>query len=231
MRRPCSGDGAKTVALRTMRVDPSRRARRLQSSGFKMQGHLLSVLGLLMMALSSFPASAQEVGVDLCACQPTLYRMQLQLDLTCGDQNIGGDETPGVSDTSCLIQDRAPSDNSVPATVQEIQIIELDQNQDVVRARVYDEGYIDGDSVEYVSFIIANPSDINVASLPKFLAVTITARNDDGEPLLNTWTIRFDNDCDVYPVLTDGDRIGWIVFVSSTINVSVRVCFVLHRYF
>jgi hypothetical protein len=207
----------KTAALRTMRVDLNRRATQLPSSGFKMHGHLLPVLGLLMMALSSFPALAQEIGVDLCACQPTVYRMQLQLDLTCEDQNIDG-ETPGVSETSCIIQE-PPSGNLAPATVQEIQIIELDQNQDVVRARVYDEGYVNGDSVEYVSFIVTNPSEINVVSLPKFLAVTITARNEESQPLLNTWTIRFDNDCNVYPVLTDGDRIGWIVFVSSTINI------------
>lgn len=187
--------------------------------GGSVMRHTIRVLFLLMAGLSTSTTMAQQVvGETICACQPGTYTMALQLNLTCGDRTIGEDITPGVNDTTCFIAPRSPGEtveDFVPTTVQEIQVFELDQLQDVVRSRVYESAFMDGDTVEYSSYVVSNPNNITATTLPKVLAVTLTARNAAGQPLLNTWAIRFDNDCGIYPVLTPGERIGWIRFVST----------------
>ena len=161
---------------------------------------------------------AQVIGEDLCACQPAEIELILQLDRTC-DENDITEETPGISDTACIISSRTPSDvevsDFVPVTVEEILVLELDQNQEVVSQTLLNKGYVNGETVSFTSIVAEEPESINPVSLPSGLTVTITGTNTDGQPLLNTWAIRYDNDCTIYPVLTTGQQIGWAQFVST----------------
>ena len=181
--------------------------------------HMLLALCLVLMSLSTVLVSAQDVGIDICACQPGEYRFQLQLDLTCDDSTIDADTDEGVSDTTCLIGGQNPQGDEevndyVPISIQEFQVLELDQNQDVLRSKVYGDGYKDGDTIDYVSFVVERPENVTAQTLPAVLAITITGKNEAGQALLNTLGIRFENDCGIHPVLTDGQQIGWVRFVS-----------------
>ena len=162
--------------------------------------------------------AGQEVGVDICACQPSVYEITLDFSLVCDDTNVGGQ---GIVDTACLIGTRLTDTENVtdlvPAQVSEIQILELDQNQDVVGQSVYTDGpYFDGDKVYYTSIVRKDPNAINSVTLPRGIQVSINGNNALNQPLINTWGILYNNDCGIFPLLTEGENIGWSVFVSGT---------------
>ena len=177
-----------------------------------------SPFALLCLAFLVQWTSAQEVGVDICACQPSVYEITLDFDLVCDDTDVMG---PGINDTACLISSRLPDTvnvtDFVPVQVNEIQILELDQNQDVVGQSVYTEGpYFNGDKIYYTSIVRKNPDLVNSVSLPRGIQTSINGNNALNQPLLNSWGILYDNDCGVFPLLEVGQKIGWSIFVSIT---------------
>lgn len=163
-----------------------------------------------------------QVGETLCACQPATIDFRFQFDLTCDDRTINHEDgLPGLADSACITNTPDGSDTSVsevastmPALVDTMQILELDQNQQVVSQTVYDDGYTDGQVISFNSTVVTNPDEVNSVTLPSGLAVTITGRNAAGQQLLNSWAVRYTNDCDIYPVLEPGMQIGWTVLVS-----------------
>ena len=161
-------------------------------------------------------AAQQQVGVDLCACQPSVYSLRLQLNLTCSDATVTMG-LPGIRDTTCIVDKLADTNvtDFQPTLINEIQFLETDQEGNIVRQVLLADGYVNGDVVEYTSFVMGESSEIDAVSLPSGFSVFITAQNAAGEPILQTWAIQFSNDCSVYPVLTVGERIGWTVFVSD----------------
>ena len=175
-------------------------------------------LTIAVAAASLFQSTnGQEIGIDICACQPSVYEITLDFGLVCEDLNVGG---PGINDTACLIGTRLPDTENVtdlvPAQVSEIQILELDQNQDVVGQSVFTDGpFFDGDKVFYTSIVSTDPELVNSVSLPRGIQVSINGNNALNQPLLNTWGILYNNDCGIFPLLTVGQNIGWSVFVSQ----------------
>ncbi len=171
---------------------------------------------LVAAALWARPSMGQAVGTDLCACQPSTYELTLDFGLVCNDTTVGGE---GIFDQDCLIATRLPDTvnvtDLVPVTVSEIQILELDQFQDVVGIVIYNEGpYFDGDVVTYTSIVRSTPEFINPVTLPRGFQVSIVGNNAEGQPIINTWGILYDNDCGIFPLLTEGQTIGWTIFVS-----------------
>jgi len=160
---------------------------------------------------------ALEVGIDICACQPSVYELTIRSGLTCQDNDVR--ENPGIQETACLVETRLSDEVSVtdfvPATVSEIQILELDQEQEVIGQTVFTDGpYFEGDSVQYTSIVESNPKNIDPSSLPLGFQVTILGNNANNEPIVNTWGILYNNDCGVFPLLEEGQTIGWTEFVS-----------------
>jgi hypothetical protein len=186
------------------------------------------LLGTILTCFLPTSMRAQVLGQDLCACQPASIEMRLQLNLTCGDRDIT-EALPGVIDSACLVQPRTPAGEPVvnvePTMVREILILELDQNQEVVSQTLFNEGYEDGSVVKFSSTVAQDPNSIDLVTLPSGLAVTITGINSDGQPLLNTWAIRYNNDCSIYPIIRPGQKIGWTVFVSIHISDDIRIFF------
>ena len=158
----------------------------------------------------------QEIGTDLCACQPAIYEITLDSMLTCEDRDVMG---PGILTTDCLVETRLNEEANVTdfvfQTVSEIQIFELDETQDVLSQSIYNDGpYFSGDSVLYTSIIRTNPDAVTVDNFPQGFQVVITGNNKENQPLINTWGILYANDCGVFPLLTEGQVIGWSEFVS-----------------
>jgi hypothetical protein len=158
----------------------------------------------------------QEIGVDICACQPSVYEITLNLGLICEDATVEG---PGINETACLVASRFPDTvnvtDFVAVTVSEIQVLELDENQENIGQSIYTDGpYFDGDFVTYTSIVRTQPELITAMTLPRGLQVSIVGNNAANEQIINTWGILYDNDCGVFPLLTVGQQIGWSVFVS-----------------
>ncbi|GAX25137.1 hypothetical protein FisN_10Lh342 [Fistulifera solaris] len=157
--------------------------------------------------------TGQQIGVDLCACQPAVYSVRLQFNLTCSDATIAAG-LPGIEDTTCLVDKSTDANltDFVPTMINEIQFFETDQAGNIVRQNLFAEGYVDGDVLNYTSFLLSDA--IDAVSLPSALSVFATGQNAAGEPIINTWAIEFTNDCAVHPVITAGQRIGWTVFTE-----------------
>jgi hypothetical protein len=51
--------------------------------------------------------------------------------------------------------------------------------------------------------------------IPKGLQITLAGRNAEEQDLVDFWLIIFDNECGVFPVVLEGQQIGWTIFVST----------------
>jgi hypothetical protein len=158
----------------------------------------------------------EEVGIDICACQPSVYEITLGTGLICEDATVEG---PGIVEIACLVSSRLPDTvnvtDFVPVTVSEIQVLELDEFQDPIGQSVYTDGpYFDGDFVTYTSIVRTQPDIITPTTLPRGLQVSIVGNNARNQPIVNTWAILYSNDCGIFPLLTVGQVIGWSIFVS-----------------
>lgn len=162
--------------------------------------------------------SAQTVGVDICACQPATYEFVLDFGLTCANKTVAG---PGINASECRITtDRNLNvTDQVPVSVSKVQVLELNQDLDIITTSQYEEEFADGDKFTYTSVIASNnitrPQDV-----PRALQMTITGRNQEEQDLVNFWIIIFDNSCGIYPVVLEGEQIGWTIFVRRVCAVS-----------
>jgi hypothetical protein len=108
------------------------------------QSSLFLILGMLMML--SVNTRAQEIGVDICACQPSVYEFTFDFLLTCNDFNVTG---PGIADDACFV-DFSSNDGSnvtdeVPVSVNRVEILELDQFLQVVAQTQINGDFRSGD--------------------------------------------------------------------------------------
>lgn len=159
---------------------------------------------------------AQEIGLDICACQPSVYEITLNFDLTCADQNVGG---RGITDTTCLTelrgQENQEDSDLRPVAVGQVSIFELDQNIEPVAQTVITGNYISGSVIRYTSIISTEPQSITSESLPRGIQVVFIGINQLNQAVVNTFAILYDNDCGVFPLLRVGQRAGWGIFVSQ----------------
>lgn len=166
------------------------------------------------LALSAVRVTDAQVGVTLCACQPDFYEFTLDFGLTCDDTDITSD-LPGINDTTCRV---SPVSNlnvtdQTPVVVTSVQISELGPPPELkvlFSTRIPLE-QADGGKFNYTS-VAATPQDITPETLPAGLQMDITGRNQNEEEILLYWLIIYDNDCGIWPLLTEGQKIGWTVF-------------------
>jgi hypothetical protein len=166
------------------------------------------------LALSVVRVTDAQVGVTVCACQPDFYEFTLNFSLTCDDKDITRD-MPGINDTSCRVSpvsDKNVTDQT-PVVVTSVQILELGPPPDL--AILFDTtiplNLADGGKFNYTS-VAATPQKITPETLPAGLQLSINGRNRNEEDVLNYWLIVYDNDCGIWPLITEGQKIGWTVF-------------------
>jgi hypothetical protein len=161
---------------------------------------------------------AAQVGTEICACQPSEYTLKLNFALECDDRDIDGSVVAGVQETACIVEgavkDMEPTD-PFPVLVSNITITELDQELQPVKQDRRSGEFLDGAEIVYTSFTAAEPGGVDSISLPAGLQVELTGSNAGGELLKNIYVILFNQNCSIYPVLTDGMQIGWTVFVRA----------------
>jgi hypothetical protein len=90
---------------------------------------LVLLLGILMMF--SADTKAQQIGVDICACQPSVYEFTFDFLNTCDDFNVTG---PGIVDDTCFVDFASDLNvtDEVPVAVIQVEILELGQTFKVV---------------------------------------------------------------------------------------------------
>jgi hypothetical protein len=174
-------------------------------------------------------ASAQIIGVDLCACQPSVITFKLNFTITCDDSTVVPGS--GINDTACLVDTRGNNENitdEVPTYVSLVQIQELGEGPiyAVLGLTEYTDGYYNGDEITYTSIVETKPDSINASTIPRGFQVAITGLNANEETLVQTWAITYTNDCGIFPLLTVGEQIGWSVFVSIVVRdtLTVTIC-------
>jgi hypothetical protein len=173
----------------------------------------------ILLCLLARPVATQSDSSDICSCTPSVYEFILDFDLTCSDASVDGD---GVSGSACVLDTDVAENvtDLVPVRVTAIQILELNQTMDVVNQRLLEGDYLNGGTFRYVSFVVSdsfNSSD--TGSYPKGLQMVLKGFNAAGQEMSNFWLVLFSNECTVYPVLEQGQRNGWAIFV--------RICFAL----
>lgn len=177
----------------------------------------LCVLSVFLVFRVSSP---QIIGVDICACQPSVVKFRLDFSLICPSSNVSG---PGINETSCIAGTRLGSEENitdqVPVSISKVQVLELDQNLQIMETTEYTDetGYFDGDEISYTALVEREPESITADNFPRGFQVTLTGVNAQEEPLVNQWAITYNNECGLFYLLEVGEQIGWSVFVSTLV--------------
>jgi hypothetical protein len=169
-----------------------------------------------LVALAGTVVDAQ-VGVDICACQPSTYEFTLDFASTLpANCDLGEIIGPGLNETTCRITrlndpNDAGDPDLMPVSVTDIQVLELDQNLlPLVQTPIVGD-FRSGDTFRYTS-IIANGLGPDPMAVPRGFLMTINGRNSLDEDLQQRWVILYDNDCGIFPILFEGTQLGWTVF-------------------
>lgn len=201
----------------------------------------INIIILAILYLGSFwSAWAQTIGVDLCACQPSVVTFQLNFTLDCDGTNVAG---PGINETSCIPESRTSLNVSdfVPTFISEVQVLELDENLAPLTGAIYTDGYFDGDEITYTSIVETDPDNVTTSNFPLGFQVVLTGLNAAEQNIVITMAITYFGgmhftsqiislglvvllltltnilflDCGIFPLLEVGEQIGPIVFVSN----------------
>ena len=176
----------------------------------------------LSFALLGFllgPVAAQ-IGVDQCACFPSIYTIVLDLAQTCAQTSL---PSSGIESTTCsvLSESGAVLSGNVPVSVSEITVFELGQDlATIVTEPIPGNTFTTGTTFFYLSKSVGTQDglDTSIASgtFPRGLELHLRGLNLFNEIIINRFTIVFSNECDVFPVVQRGDQIGWVKFVSNS---------------
>jgi len=186
----------------------------------------LCLILLIFLAFGSVKSrkttGAQKVIVDgvipvICGCSSSTYTFVLDFGLSCATQNITIGS--GVSSVSCLISPfGAPTTNLDPVLIDSISVIELDQFNNVIVEERIKGDFLNGDSFSYSSILNNPDDDITISSrqIPRALQLNLNGKNKEGIMLLNVFVLQFSNECGVYPIIQNGDSVGWSIFSQMT---------------
>ena len=148
-----------------------------------------------------------EVGKDLCGCQPAIYEMTLDFSITC-DQRLGS--WIGIEESSCSA---TGATDLTPVRVTEIVFMEFNSDFTMLQRLPISGVFQSGDVVTYTS-TLAIFNDFTDIILPKKLQVILSGVNAMDVPIEMDWFFTFTNECGIVPVLSEGDQQGWVLFVS-----------------
>jgi hypothetical protein len=151
----------------------------------------------------------------------------LALGQTCAETSL---PNSGIEDSMCSILPEQPNTDligsPIPTSVSSITILELGQNLGTILTTEIpiDSAFISGQTFTYTSFFGTQEGlDTNeeFGTFPRGLELRISGRNLFSETIVNTFTIEFSNSCcytcGIFPVVEEGDQIGWVKFVSFSV--------------
>jgi hypothetical protein len=207
-QRKAAATMAPIYAIPTQRVSTSNSS---SSSSMKKLALYAAMGSLLLLAQSAMG----QVGTTLCGCQPAVYEVTLTFDAECADANVGG---PGINETACITSPETEENvtDFVPVLITNVQFLE--QNGDFVTLQQIpiNGDFRDGDIVTYTSVLaVQEPTEFTESTMPRAFQMILRGINALDQPIQVTWVITYDNDCGIFPILFEGQQMGWSVFVSS----------------
>jgi hypothetical protein len=135
----------------------------------------------------------EQIGVTLCACQPTTYTFNFTL--TCNDQNLTA--ITGVLQDNCFIGSFTENIwDTVPVAVSLLQVLEMDGNMQVLAYTSVTGDFWSTYSFTYTS-ILSRPAESiqDPDTIPRGLQLVIRGRNQLYQFVDNTWIVLYNNDC------------------------------------
>jgi hypothetical protein len=81
---------------------------------------------------------------------------------------------------------------------------------------------------QYTSITATETDMLNSSSIPRGFQLSLTGRNAIEQNIVNNWVVLYDNDCGIFPVVTEGMVAGWTVFVSE-MSVSQLKAYLSHH--
>ena len=164
------------------------------------------------LALLFGKANAQ-VGTTICGCQPAIYEITLQFNVTCDMVNVQG---PGIDQIACFTSKETADDvtDFKPVVVTDIQFLEQNAALENLQQEPRRGSFRDGEVVRYTS-VLAVQSNFDQNTLPRAFQMVMRGFNAIDQPIQLTWVITYSNDCGLFPILFEGQRQGWSVFVST----------------
>ena len=179
----------------------------------------LSFTSRILCCIAAVLPVCGQIGVTICACQPSVYTFTFNFSATCDVSTVEG---PGVLDADCFARGFAVGsaddvNDTVPVQVTTVSIMELNKDLGVLVQTPYTEVFRDGDSFTYTTILSApdNITGLTPDMIPGGLQLGIVGVNQLEEPITNVWIILFDNACGIFPVLEVGDQIGWTILVCQ----------------
>ena len=148
-------------------------------------------------------SSSLDPRRPFCACSPTRYSLELDLELTCDDSNIQS-PTVGVESTFCFV---ASQTSERPMEITDVTMIEVDEDFEVINQQSQQGRFVSGDILEFETIALRNNS---LPILPRAVQFSMSGINVEGDKIDQTWIIQYTNDCGEYPVLMGvNEQIGW----------------------
>lgn len=174
----------------------------------------LSLCFLAVMNATVISPCAAQLGSTVCACSPPEIEITFDFSVTCNDTNVANNT--GIAETECNVSpfQGGVAIDEVPVVISTIDVVELDRFNGVLKSSSVFQEFLSGDTFKYVT-TSANVSGVDPNTVPGGWQFSMIGSNAQQQPLLLMWIIKFTNDCESYPVLFDGDKIAWSVFVST----------------
>ena len=121
----------------------------------------------------------------------------------------------GVSEETCFVASE-DGRNDTFAHVDSIQIVELNRfNWSLKQESI--EGIMDRDRFTFRS-VLAEYKNFTLVTLPAVIIVTFEGRGSSNQTLRATWSIKFSNSCEVFPVIEGGEQTVATTVVSNPQN-------------
>lgn len=172
----------------------------------------VAVGSLLLLAQGAMA----QVGTILCGCQPAVYEVTLTFNASCADANVGG---PGINETACITSPETEDNvtDFVPVLITNVQFLEQNSEFVTLQQIPINGDFRDGDIVTYTS-VLAIQTEFTEATMPRAFQMILRGINAIDQPIQVTWVITYDNDCGIFPILFEGQQMGWSVFVSTLLS-------------
>jgi hypothetical protein len=98
--------------------------------------------------------------------------------------------------------------DQMPVIVSSVQFIQQDKNGNPIESTLRNVDKTDGETLRFISSIVSKPEQI-----PYRITMILRGFNEARQAIQNIFTIEFTNTCGV-PTFTEGEKIGWVIFVS-----------------
>lgn len=150
---------------------------------------------------------------QVCSCSPLVYNWKLDFNKGCSPLNVTIGLETGIRDAFCSTSN-ITTQNLTPVKVTAYQIIELNFELTPLKSKAEQNiSLADGDVITFASITAAEPNQYSGGFQVSLLGV-----NDALQGVVQEWLVIYTNLCEQIPYSV-GDSIGWMVFVSDSIQI------------